>query len=62
MPQRPLAIRRNEYLLSQGAAMDIYAACVLGQTDTVTSFLDADPALIEAKAGHAHGKTQFATR
>jgi len=52
-----------EYLLSQGAAMDIYAACVLGQTDTVTSFLDADPALIEAKAGHAHGKAPryFAT-
>jgi ankyrin repeat protein len=45
-----------EYLLSRGAAMDIYAACVLGQIDTVTSILDADPALIKAKAGHAHNK------
>jgi hypothetical protein len=36
--------------------MDIYAACVLGQIDTVTSILDADPALIHAKAEHSHGK------
>jgi hypothetical protein len=46
-----------EYLLSQGAEMDIYAACVLGRTDAVRSFLDTDPALLNAKAGHAHRKT-----
>jgi len=45
-----------EYLLSQGAEMDIYAACVLGRTDAVRSFLDADPTLVNAKAGHAHRK------
>jgi len=45
-----------EYLLSKGAAMDIFAACVLGLTDTVRSFLDANPSLVNAKAGHAHRK------
>lgn len=45
-----------EYLLSQGAEMDIYAACVPGQTDRVRSFLDADPSLVNTKAGHAHRK------
>ena len=45
-----------EYLLSQGAERDIYAACVLGLTDRVRSFLDADPTLANMKAGHAHRK------
>jgi hypothetical protein len=45
-----------EYLLSQGAELDIYAACVLGRTDAVKAFLDADPALVNAKARHAHRK------
>jgi hypothetical protein len=45
-----------EYLLSQGVEMDIYAACVLGRTDKVQSFLDADPTLVNAKAAHAHRK------
>ncbi len=45
-----------QYLVSQGATMDLYAACVLGLTDTVAAFLDADPSLVHAKAAHAHGK------
>lgn len=45
-----------EYLISQGAEMDIYASCVLGRTDAVRSFLDADPSLVNTKATHAHGK------
>ncbi len=45
-----------EYLLSQGAEMDIYAACVLGRTEAVRSFLDANAALVNAKARHAHRK------
>jgi len=45
-----------EYLLSQGAELDIYAACVLGSTEAVRSFLDADPALVNTKASHAHRK------
>ena len=51
-----------EYLLSQGVELDIYAACVLGQTEAVRSFLDADPALLNAKAGHAHRKTPLFCR
>jgi hypothetical protein len=45
-----------EYLLSQGEKMDVYAACVLGRTDAVRAFLDADPTLVSTKAGHAHRK------
>jgi hypothetical protein len=45
-----------EFLLSQGAEMDLYAACVLGDAEAVRSFLDADPERVHAKAAHAHGK------
>jgi hypothetical protein len=45
-----------EFLLSQGAQMDIYAACVLGRTEAVRAFLDADPSLVSTKAAHAHWK------
>jgi hypothetical protein len=45
-----------EFLVSQGAEMDIYAACVLGRTDAVRAFLDADPALVNAQAVQAHRK------
>ncbi|HET6386373.1 MAG TPA: ankyrin repeat domain-containing protein [Armatimonadota bacterium] len=45
-----------EFLLAQGAPMDIYAACVLGLTDQVAAFLDADPLLINSKKRQSHGK------
>lgn len=35
-----------EFLLAQGETMDISAACVLGLTDRVAAFMDADPALL----------------
>ena len=46
-----------QYLIAQGAPMDISAACVLGLTDKVTEFLDADPSLVNAKNKQSHGKT-----
>ena len=52
-----------EYLLAQGAPLDIYAACVLGLTEKVAAFLDADPTLATAKNRASHNKylTSFAT-
>lgn len=46
-----------EYLLSQGAEMDIFAACVLGKMDEVAKMLDAEPQLIKAKNKHGHNHT-----
>ena len=45
-----------EFLLSQGAPMDIYVACVLGLTDEVAAFLDSDPSLINKKNKQSHVK------
>ena len=52
-----------EFLLDQGAPLDIYAACVLGWTDKVAAFLDADPTLLNAKHKQSHNKylSTFAT-
>lgn len=52
-----------EFLLDQGAPLDIYAACVLGQTAKVATFLEADPSLLNAKHKQSHNKalTTFAT-
>jgi len=44
------------FLLSQGAPMDISAACVLGLTNRVAEFLDADPSLVNMKNKQSHGK------
>ncbi len=49
-----------QFLLAQGAPMDIYAACVLGLTDKVAEFLDADPLLVNAKNKQSHGKMPIA--
>ena len=46
-----------QFLLAQGATMDISTACVLGLTDKVAEFLDADPSLLTAKNWRSHGKT-----
>ena len=45
-----------EFLLEQGAPMDIYAACVLGRVETVAEFLDADPTFVNAKNKQSHVK------
>lgn len=45
-----------EFLLAQGAPLDIYAACVLGLTDQVAEFLDADPSLVNKKNKQSHVK------
>jgi ankyrin repeat protein len=45
-----------EYLLAQGAPLDIYTACVLGLTDKVAEFLDADPSLVNKKNKQSHVK------
>lgn len=45
-----------EFLLAQGVPMDIYAACVLGYTDQVAGFLDADPTLINRSNKASHNK------
>lgn len=43
-------------LLDNGAPLDIYAACVLGWTDKVAAFLDADPSLANTKNKQSHNK------
>jgi len=52
-----------EFLLEQGVPLDLYAACVLGQTEQVAAFLDADPTLVNAsyKASHNKKPVTFAT-
>ena len=46
-----------EYLLAQGAELDIFAACVLGKMDAVSQMLEGDPKLIQAKNKHGHHHT-----
>lgn len=41
-----------EYLLSQGARMDLFAATALGRLDVVKGMLEASPELIDAKGPH----------
>lgn len=41
-----------EFLLAQGAPLDICAAAMLGRADDVTAMLDEDPALIQATGAH----------
>jgi ankyrin repeat protein len=41
-----------EYLIAQGAPLDICAAATLGLRDEVTAFLDDNPALINATGAH----------
>jgi hypothetical protein len=45
-----------EYLLAQGVPMDLYAACVLGHTEQVNAFLDADPTLVNRSYKASHNK------
>jgi ankyrin repeat protein len=45
---RPIA----EFLLAQGAPMNLYTAAMLGLTDEVAAFLDADPALVNGNGVH----------
>ena len=45
-----------EFLLGQGETLDLSAACVLGLTDKVTAFLDADPTLLNKGNKRAHNK------
>jgi len=45
-----------EFLLTQGETLDLSAACVLGLTDEVTAFLDADPNLLNKGNKKAHNK------
>ena len=45
-----------EFLLAHGEEMGISAACVLGLTDQVTAFLDADPTLLSKGNKRAHNK------
>ncbi len=44
------------FLIVQGAPMDIYVACVLGLTDKVAEFLEADPSLVNKKNKQSHVK------
>ena len=41
-----------EYLLAQGAPLDICTAAMLGRLDAVRKFLEHDPALIRAQGAH----------
>lgn len=41
-----------EYLLANGARIDIFAAAMLGQLDAVKAFLTLEPKLIDAKGPH----------
>ncbi len=44
------------FLLTQGEEMDISAACVLGLTDRVAAFLDAELTLLSQGNKRAHNK------
>lgn len=48
MGSRPIA----EFLLDQGAPLDICAAAMLGRKDDVARYLNADPAQANAKGAH----------
>jgi hypothetical protein len=41
-----------EFLLDQGARIDIFCAAMMGQLDAVKSFLTLEPKLIDAKGPH----------
>jgi ankyrin repeat protein len=41
-----------EFLLDAGAPLTVTAAAMLGRTDDVVAFLDADPALANARGAH----------
>lgn len=41
-----------EYLLSQGARLDLFCAAMLGLTDVIRAYLTLQPALIDAKGPH----------
>lgn len=41
-----------EYLLSQGARMDIFCAAMLGKIDIVKAFLAADPKVVDLPGPH----------
>ena len=41
-----------EYLIGQGAPMDIFSAAVLGHKAVVVAMLDADPGAVNAKGAH----------
>ena len=41
-----------EYLLSQGARIDIFCTTMMGQLDAVKAFLTLQPNLIDAKGPH----------
>ncbi len=41
-----------EYLLEQGAPLDICSAAMLGRTDDIRRLLDENPALIQARGAH----------
>ena len=45
---RPIA----EFLLAQGAPMNIYTAAMFGQTETVAQFLDETPELVNGNGVH----------
>jgi ankyrin repeat protein len=45
-----------EYLLEQGAELNLSAACVLGLTDRVAEFLTQDPALLSKGDKQSHNK------
>ena len=45
-----------QYLLGQGAAMTLSAACVLGLTDKVKEFIAGDPGLISKGDKQSHNK------
>lgn len=45
-----------QYLLEQGAKMNISAACVLGLTERVTDFLAHDPLLLNKGDKQSHNK------
>ncbi len=45
-----------KYLLEQGAALNISAACVLGLTDRVAEYLARDPLLLNKGDKQSHNK------
>ncbi len=48
MGNRPIA----EYLLTQGARMDVFCATMLGKTEIVKAFLADDPKVVDLKGPH----------
>jgi len=44
-----------EFLLSQGARIDLFCAAMLGQLDAIKAFLALEPALIDARGPHGFG-------